>query len=109
MPEKGVRWKCEDSGYIGWCESLNELRLHLELLRACGVKVWKRRGTHSIFSRPEDAIRCRTIRKGIKLALSMTKGDPFDVVLGMRAAMNVRYKERMREKLGAPRWPLLRG
>lgn len=80
-----------DSGYIGFCDDAREIKLTLALFAACGLKVWKGKGTRSLWTTPENTMRAREIRRGFKVGLQI-RGEVYDVLLGLRAACVINRK-----------------
>ena len=84
-----------ESGYVGYCDDPREMKLTLELFKACGLKVWKRsarkQGARSLWTAPKDTLRAREIRRGFKAGLQI-RGEVYDLLLGIRAALNVTHK-----------------
>lgn len=83
-----------DSGFIGCCGDANEMKLTLSLFEQCGLKVWRKRGdrgTLSLWTKPENTLRAREIRRGFKTGLKI-RGDVYDLLVGIRAALNINQK-----------------
>ncbi len=93
-----MTWRI-DSGYIGCCYSEEEFEFFAALLQDHGIPV-KRVGkystmglTISLYTSPGFVRRAREIRRGFKAAL-LIRGDVTDFLLGIRAALNVRPREK---------------
>jgi len=96
------------NGYIGWCMTREQMKLEKQVIEAQGIRVRTKQQhdwpsgvaleSYSLFTTPEDVRRAREIRRGFKAGMTM-RGDTFDFLLGVRAAVILRQGK----KNGRPR------
>jgi hypothetical protein len=93
----------KEIGFVGFCTTKVEARLHVRVLNACGImariSLNKSPGrsyrNHCIWTNVADVVRAREVRRGFKTGLTMI-GDPFDFMHGLRCGLRI-YRKEMRK------------